>query len=260
MSWGALIGAGLSYLGASKQSKATEAAAKTSKESLEKAAIPKNVYDPMGQARWNPVTGTYELGLAPQQQGLFQNYLSDIYRQRALAEPLMMDPEAAAQRRYSKDLESLKLGEASAVQQGLRKQHAKGLGVGSTLGVGALSEIDKMNLANRQAALAGARTGVQSDITDYLNRAEAARKGMFALGQSPQQLANIGQGLSTTATEAARYGSSPYLEAQGISASVQAQPYYKLGGYFSGLNKKKNNNNNEYDDLEAQDAALAYWS
>lgn len=239
MSWGALIGAGLSYLGANKQASATTAAAKESKEALEQAAIPKNVYDPMGSAVFNPITGTYELGLAPQQQGLFQNYLSDIYRQRALAEPMMMDPEAAAQRRYSKDLESLKLGEQSAIQAGLRKGHARGLGVGSTVGQAALGEIDRVNLANRQAALAGARTGVQSDITNYLNRAEAARQGMFSIGQSPQQLANVGQGLATTATDAARYGSSPYLEAQGISSSVQAQPYYQLGGYFAGLNKKE---------------------
>ena len=239
MSWGAIIGAGLSYIGAKKQSKATTAAAAKNAETMKEAAIPKSVYDSMGSAVYNPATGQYEMKLSPDQQGLFNNYQQDIYRQRQFAEPLMRDPEAAAQRRYSTDLESLKLGENSAVQAGLRKGQARGLGAGSTLGIGALGEIDRANLANRSALLNSSRTGVQSDITNYLNRSEAARKGMFSVGQAPQQLANIGQGLATTATDAARYGSAPYLEAQTNAASASAQPFYQLGGYFNGLNKKR---------------------
>jgi len=259
MSWGAIIGAGLSLLGSRKQSKTDVAIASANRDALKEAGTAKNVVDPMGQAQWNPITGTYELGLAPQQQGLFQDYLQDIYRQRSLAEPMMRDPEAAAQRRYSADLESLKLGEASAVQAGLRKGHARGLGVGSTLGVGALGEIDRVNLANRAASLSGARAGVQSDISNYLNRAEASRQGMFTIGQAPQSLGNIGQGLSADAVSAAKAGGASYLKAQQGASSAAAQPYYQLGGYFAGLNKKRNTTN-DYADLEAQDAALAYWS
>ncbi len=237
MSWTALIGAGLSFLGSKKESKANESAARENREAIKEAATPKSVYDPMGAAVWDPASDSYKLQLSPEQQRLYQGYYGDIYRQRALVEPMMRDPEAAALQRYNKDLETLKLGEDSAIQSGLRKGHAAGLGVGSTLGVGALGEIDRVNLANRSALLSSSRTGVQSDITDYLNRAEAARKGMFSVGVAPQELANIGQGNVSNSVNAAAAGGAPYLKAQQAGNLAASQPYQQLGGHFASLNK-----------------------
>jgi hypothetical protein len=226
--WGSIIGTGLQMWGANKAAKSEQSAADTYSKSVTEAAKPKSVYDPMSQAVYDDATESYRLGLSPELQRLFQAYTGDIVRQRALAEPMVRDPEAAALQRYNADLATLKLGEESATNRGLSKLRATGM-LGSSIGAGALAELDRQNLMGRADLLSKSRTGVQSDITNLLNRELASRQAMISLGAIPQSAANIGRGVGSTLGNAAVAGGKSLMDASANVGATYGNLAYGLG-------------------------------
>lgn len=232
MSWGSVIGAGLQIWGANKSAKSQQSAANTYADSVSKAAKPVSTYGPMSQAVYDDATESYKLGLSPELQRLFGAYGGDIYRQRALAEPMVRDPEAAALQRYNADLETLKLGEESATNRGLSKLRATGM-LGSSIGAGALAALDREKLAGRAALLSKSRSGVQSDITNYLNREAASRQAMIALGATPESTANIGRGVASSLSSAAISGGKQIMDATSNVGATYGNLAYGLGSNIS---------------------------
>jgi hypothetical protein len=228
-----LLGAGLSYLGSRKASKDQTASADRNAQMAIDAARPKSVYDPMSQAVYDKDSESYRLGLSPELQALFGAYQGDILRQRALAEPMIRDPEAAALQRYNRDLESVQLGEESAGNRALSKLNASGM-LGSSIGAGALAALDRQNLMGRADLLGKSRAGVQSDIANLLNREAASRQAMVGLGAIPQSAANIGTGIGSTLGTTAMQGASMMNAAAKNSADTTASFWTGLGQTVGG--------------------------
>jgi len=238
MDWTSIIGAAIGLYGANKASKATTGAAEGYNQAMIEASKPISVYGPMGAAAYNDETKQYGLGLSPQQQGLFNAYLNDIYKQRALVEPYMRDPEAAARQRYAETTAAITPGREAATETLLSRLNKGGL-LGSTVGAGMAAQVDTQRAIEDAQRMGLARTGVQSDITNYLNRSNAARTGMLGIGALPQSLASIGTGLGSTLASAVSKGGAPLVNAQVGSANVAAQPWYQVGNWVGGLNKEE---------------------
>jgi hypothetical protein len=115
----------------------------------------------------------------------------------------------------------------------------KGGLLGSTVGAGMAAEVDTQRALEDAQRMGLARSGVQADITNYLNRSNSARAGMLGIGALPQSLATIGTGLVPSQTSAAYYGGTPLMNAKVSGASTSAQPFYQIGDWFSGLNKEE---------------------
>jgi hypothetical protein len=115
----------------------------------------------------------------------------------------------------------------------------KGGLLGSTVGAGMAAQVDTQRAIEDAQRMGLARTGVQSDITNYLNRSNAARTGMLGIGALPQSLASIGTGLGSTLASAVSTGGAPLVNAQVGSANVAAQPWYQVGNWVGGLNKEE---------------------
>jgi hypothetical protein len=227
--WGSVIGTGLQIWGANKAAKSQESAANQYSDTVREAAKPVSTYGPMSQAVYDDATKSYRLGLSPELQRLFGAYTGDISRQRALAEPMVRDPEAAALQRYNADLETLKLGEESATNRGLSKLRATGM-LGSSIGADALAQLDKGKIMARADLLGKARTGVSTDITNYLNREAASRQAMIALGAVPESTANIGRGVASSLSSAAMSGGKQIMDASTNTGSTYGNLAYNLGG------------------------------
>ena len=102
MDWASIIGIGLQFLGQKQASDASVGAASDYNAALIEAAKPKSVYDPTASAMWDEATQSYVLAPSAPMMGLFGANLQDAYRQRALIEDYMKDPESAAQARFAK--------------------------------------------------------------------------------------------------------------------------------------------------------------
>jgi len=238
MDWTKLIGAGLQYLGSKKAAGAATDAASQYNQAMIEASKPVSVYGPMAGATYDDETRQYGLNLSPEQRGLFNAYLHDIYRQRALVEPYMRDPEAAAKQRYAETTAAITPGREAATETLLSRLNKGGL-LGSTVGAGMAAEVDTQRALEDAQRMGLARSGVQADITNYLNRSNSARAGMLGIGALPQSLATIGTGLVPSQTSAAYYGGTPLMNAKVSGASTSAQPFYQIGDWFSGLNKEE---------------------
>lgn len=237
--WGSIIAAGIGYLGSKKASKASQAAADRQAEALQEAAKPRSVYDPLGAAVYNPVTDSYELMTSPELAQLQQGLFYDAMRQRQEVEPYMTRGgfESEVSRRSIAEENLIKEATREALQDVQGKLLKKGT-LGTTMGAGALAEVAKKGAEAGIAARTEQRRTLSSEITDALNRAQAARKGMLNIGSQPQSLANIGQGLSTAALDAARFGSDAQLQAANYGIQAGMQPYAQLSGMLSGLSRQ----------------------
>jgi len=237
MDWTNIIGAGLQYLGSKKAAGAQTDAASQYNQAMIEASKPISVYDPMSSASYDDETKQYSLGLSPQQQGLFNAYLGDIYRQRALVEPYMRDPEAAARKRYAETTAAITPGREAATETLLSRLNKGGL-LGSTVGAGMAAQVDTQRAVEDAQRMGLARSGVQSDITNYLNRANNARSGMLGIGALPQSLASIGTGLGSTYANAVATGGQPLMNAQAQQGLASGMFPYTLGTQLMGYDKQ----------------------
>jgi len=237
--WGNLIAAGIGYLGAKKAASATQSAAEQNAAALQEAAKPRTVYDPLGGAYYNPETDQYELMTSPQMQALQQGLFYDAMQQRANVEPYMSQAgfESEVARRSREEENLIKQATAEALNDVQGKLLKKGT-LGTTMGAGSLAEVARKGAEAGIAARQAQRGFLSGEITDALNRASAARQGMIGVGQYPQSLATIGQGMSTDALRATALGSEGMLKAANAGITAGMQPYNQLAGMFSGLSNR----------------------
>jgi hypothetical protein len=243
--WGSLIAAGVGYLGAKKAASATQSAAESQAAALQEAAKPRTVYDPLGGAYYNPETDQYELMSSPQMQALQQGLFYDAMQQRANVEPYMtrggFESEVARRSREEENLIKQATAEALGDVQG--KLLKRGT-LGTTMGAGALAEVARKGAEAGIAARQAQRGLLSGEITDALNRAAAARQGMIGVGSYPSSLANIGQGMATSALGAAQSASPLLQSAANMNIQAGMQPYAQLSGMLGGLSRQ--NYQNQY--------------
>lgn len=232
--WSDVIGLGLGYLGAKKQTEATERAAEQQAEALKEAAIPRSVYDPMGAAVYDPTTDSYRLQLSPQAQALQSGLFYDAMRERQKIEPLLrpggLESEAARRSRAEEAL--IKQATQEALQDVTGKYLKKGT-LGTTMGAAGLAEVARKGAEAGISSRERQRGLLSAEIADALNRASAARQGATGLSAYPQALSTIGQGMAGNMLTATSAAANPILAAQRTAASAMAQPYYQLSGLFS---------------------------
>lgn len=232
--WTDIIGSGIEYYGAQQQVEAGQEAAQQVAQSMQQAARPRSVFDPLSQAVYDPTTESYQLTVSPELQALQRGLFADAMRQRQEIEPFMTRGgfESEVARRSREEQKLIEDATREALQSAQGKLVKKGT-LGTTMGAGALAEVAKRGAEAKVAAQQAQRGLLSGEITDYLNRAAAARQGMLGIGQQPQAAAELGMGLSSSALKAAAGAANPYLAAQTTAASTAAQPYYQLGGFLS---------------------------
>lgn len=160
------------------------------------AAKPYTVTDPLGSATFDKETDTYTLGMNPLTTGMFTQGLQDVQRFREQVAPYMTDPEAAARQRYREDLAAVQPGMEDATQQMMAKLNTRGM-LGSSIGAGIAAKKSREDEIKRAQMMGSARTGVQSDIDNYLARQQKARADAIALAESSKGLADIGTGVGS---------------------------------------------------------------
>ena len=236
MDWASIIGIGLQFLGQKQASDASVGAASDYNTALIEAAKPKTVYDPTASAVWDEATQSYVLAPSQPMMGLFGANLQDAYRQRAMIEPYMRDPESAALTRMRETQAALEPSRSSVTEDLLGRLNRRGL-LGSTIGAQATAELDRQRAVEDAALLQQARGGVQSDITNYINRSNLAAQNAASYGSIGQNLANIGTGLGSNAYTAAAQGGQGLMNAQTASGFGYGQIPYALGQNLMGYKK-----------------------
>lgn len=236
MDWASIIGIGLQFLGQKQASDASVGAASDYNTALIEAAKPKTVYDPTASAVWDEATQSYVLAPSSPMMGLFGANLQDVYRQRAMIEPYMRDPESAALTRMRETQAALEPSRSSVTEDLLGRLNRRGL-LGSTIGAQATAELDRQRAVEDAALLQQARGGVQADITNYINRSNLAAQNAASYGSIGQNLANIGTGLGSNAYTAAAQGGQGLMNAQAASGFGYGQIPYAIGQNLMGYKK-----------------------
>jgi hypothetical protein len=236
MDWASIIGIGLQFLGQKQASDASVGAASDYNTALIEAAKPKTVYDPTASAVWDEATQSYVLAPSQPMMGLFGANLQDAYRQRAMIEPYMRDPESAALTRMRETQAALEPSRSSVTEDLLGRLNRRGL-LGSTIGAQATAELDRQRAVEDAALLQQARGGVQADITNYINRSNLAAQNAASYGSIGQNLANIGTGLGSNAYTAAAQGGQGLMNAQTASGFGYGQIPYAIGQNLMGYKK-----------------------
>ena len=236
MDWATVIGIGMQWLAADSAADATTEAAETYSEGITEAAKPKTAIDPTGVAYWNDPEQRYEIMPSAPMMGLFSANLNDAYRQRALIEDYMKDPEAAAQERASKSIGFMADKRNKLGQDLLGTLNRDGL-LTSSFGADAISDFDTARAMEDYNILEANRTGVQSDITNYLNRSNSAQNLMKSYGSIGQNLGNIGINLASNAANAYQQGGTALMNANTQAGFGQAQPMWTIGQGLMNYNK-----------------------
>jgi len=244
MDWASIIGIGLQFLGQKQASDASVGAASDYNAALIEAAKPKSVFDPTASAIWDEETQSYVLAPSQPMMGLFGANLQDAYRQRAMIEDYMSDPESAAQARFAKTDAALAPFRAKE-GEGLLSRLLQSGTAGSSLGAEQVAAREMQNRLYDATRLDAERAGVQSDITNYINRSNMAAQNAAAYGSMGQNLANIGMGLGSDAYTAAAQGGQGLMNAQAASGFGYGQIPYAYGQKMLGYTKKES-------DLEKQ--------
>lgn len=244
--WTAVIGAGLQLYGANKATEAATSSAENFNTAITEASKPKTVIDPTGSAVWNEQEQRYELAPSAPIMGLFGANLQDVYRQRSFAEPYMLDPEAAAMLRMRETQASLEPTRSSVTEDLLSRLNKGGL-LGSSVGATATAKLDRQRAIEDAALLKQSRGEVQADITNYINRANAAQTSALGLGSIGQNLANLGISVGSNAGNAANIGGTGLMNAYTQAGLNKAQLPYTLGQQMFGYRPDTTQKN-----LEAQ--------
>ena len=236
MDWASIIGIGLQFLGQKQASDASVGAASDYNAALIEAAKPKSVYDPTASAIWDEATQSYVLAPSAPMMGLFGANLQDAYRQRAMIEDYMSDPESAAQARFAKTDAALAPFRAKE-GEGLLSRLLQSGTAGSSLGAEQVAAREMQNRLYDATRLDAERAGVQSDITNYINRSNLAAQNAATYGSIGQNLANIGMGLGSDAYTAAAQGGQGLMNAQAASGFGYGQIPYAIGQNLMGYKK-----------------------
>ena len=236
MDWASIIGIGLQFLGQKQASDASVGAASDYNAALIEAAKPKSVYDPTASAIWDEATQSYVLAPSAPMMGLFGANLQDAYRQRALIEDYMKDPESAAQARFAKTDAALAPFRAKE-GEGLLSRLLQSGTAGSSLGAEQVAAREAQNRLYDATRLEAERAGVQSDITNYINRSNLAAQNAVSYGSIGQNLANLGMGLGSNAYAAASQGGQGLMNAQAASGFGYGQIPYAIGQNLMGYKK-----------------------
>ena len=244
MGWAEIIGIGLQLWSANNAADATTEAAETYSEGITEAAKPKSVYDPTGSAIWDEATNSYVISPSDPMMGLFSANLNDAYRQRALIEDYMKDPEGAAQARASKSIGFMADKRNKLGQDLLGTLNRDGL-LTSSFGADAISDFDTARSMEDYNILEANRTGVQSDITNYINRSNAAQNLMKGYGSIGQNLGNLGINLASNAANAYQQGGTAMMNANQAAGLGVAQIPYAIGQQLMNYNKVDPNKNLE---------------
>jgi len=234
--WTTLIGAGLQLYAGNKTASAATDAAEGYNQAVIDAAKPKSVYDPTASAIWDEETQSYILAPSEPMMGLMGANLNDAYRQRAMIEGYMSDPESAAMARFAKTDAALapyrqKEGE------GLLSRLIKSGTAGSSIGAEQVAAREMQNNLYDATRLEAERSGVQADITNYINRSNSAAQNAERYGGMGQNLANIGMGLGSNAYAAAATGGTGLMNAQTQQGFVQQGLPYAIGQQLMGYKK-----------------------
>ncbi len=236
MDWASIIGIGLQFLGQKQASDASVGAASDYNTALIEAAKPKSVYDPTASAIWDEATQSYVLAPSSPMMGLFGANLQDAYRQRALIEDYMRDPESAARARFAKTDAALAPFRAKE-GEGLLSRLLQSGTAGSSLGAEQVAAREAQNRLYDATRLEAERAGVQSDITNYINRSNRAAQNAATYGSIGQNLANLGMGLGSNAYAAASQGGQGLMNAQAASGFGYGQIPYAIGQNLMGYKK-----------------------
>ena len=248
--WTTIIGAGLQLYAGNKAASAATGAASDYNTALIEAAKPKNVVGPAGSVVWDEETQTFVIAPSNPLTGLMGANLEDVYRQRSLIEGYMKDPEAAAQARFAKT-EAAMQPYRQRKGQGLLGQLLKDGTAGSTLGVAAIEEDELSNNLYDAQRLDAERTGVQGDITNYINRSNQAASNYLGLMRPTNDYANVSTGLATNAYTAASQGGQGLMNAQAQQGFANAGLPYAIGQQLMGYKK------DPMEDIKAQNKYLS---
>jgi len=249
--WTTIIGAGLQLYAGNKAAAASTSAAEGYNQAVIDAAKPKSVYDPTASAIWDEETQSYILAPSDPMMGLFGANLRDAYRQREMIEGYMSDPESAAKSRFAKT-EAAMAPYRQREGQGLLSQLIKDGTATSSMGAEAIAQREMTNNLYDAQRLDAERTGVQSDITNYINRSNMAASNAEKYGSIGQNLANIGTGLGSDAYVAASQGGQGLMNAQSQQGFANAGLPYAIGQQLMGYGKTKQEN-----DLQEQSKYLS---
>ena len=247
MDWASIIGIGLQFLGQKKASDAAVGSATDYNAALIEAAKPKNVFDPTASAIWDEETQSYVLAPSQPMMGLMGANLQDAYRQRAMIEDYMSDPESAAQARFAKTDAAL-APFRQREGEGLLGRLIKSGTAGSSIGAEQVAAREMQNNLYDATRLDAERAGVQGDITNYINRSNMAAQNAATYGSMGQNLANIGMGLGSNAYTAAAQGGQGLMNAQTASGFGYGQIPYGIGQDLMGYTRK-----DPYQDIRDQD-------
>jgi len=244
--WTAIIGAGLQLYGANQASDAATSSAEAFNETVTEAAKPKNVLGPAGGVVWDEATQTFVIAPSNPLMGLMGANLEDVYRQRSMIEGYMADPEAAARARFAKTQAAMQ-PYRERKGQGLLGQLIKDGTARSTIGVAAIEEDELSNRLYDATRLDAERAGVQSDITNYINRSNQAATNYLGLMNPTTDYTNISTGLAANAYNAANVGGTGLMNAYTQAGLDTAQFPYQLGTQMLGYRPDTSR-----EDLEAQ--------
>lgn len=239
-----VIGLGLQLWGANQAADAQVDAASDYSSGLIEAAKPKTAIDPTAQAVWNEKEQRLEIMPSAPMMGLFGANLNDAYRQRKMIEEYMLDPEAAAQERASKSIGFMADKRNKLGQDLLGTLNRDGL-LTSSFGADAISDFDTARSMEDYNILEANRTGVQSDITNYINRSNAAQNLMKGYGSIGQNLGNLGINLASNAANAYQQGGTAMMNANQAAGLGVAQIPYAIGQQLMNYNKVDPNKNLE---------------
>ena len=226
--WTTLIGAGLQLYAGNKTASAATDAAEGYNQAVIDAAKPKSVYDPTASAIWDEETQSYILAPSEPMMGLMGANLNDAYRQRAMIEGYMSDPESAAMARFAKTDAALAPYRAKE-GEGLLGRLIKSGTAGSSIGAEQVAAREMQNNLYDATRLDAERAGVQADITNYINRSNSAAQNAERYGAMGQNLANIGMGLGSNAYAAAAEGGTGLMNVQAQNAADSSLFPFNLG-------------------------------
>ena len=244
--WTAIIGTGLQLLGEKNAADSAAEAASGYNTAVTEAAKPKSVFDASGSAIWDEEKQAYVLAPSNPVAGLMGANLADVYRQRSMIENYMKDPETAARARFDKMTEAM-MPYRHREGQGLLGHLLQNGTAGSSLGASAIEERGLRNSLYDATRLEADRAGVQSDITNYINRSNAAEDNYYKAAQSAQELANIGTGIGSSAYTAAAEGGKGLMNVQTENGFNSSLLPYNLGTDLLGYRRQQQD-----DDLASQ--------
>ena len=224
--YSALLGGGLSYLGARESSKAAIEAGRQNAESIRQSAAaaaaqaqPFSVGSLGGTTDFDEASRTAILNLSPDLQNIYQGLLDRSGMFGGQATALSADPFAAADLFYQQQQKYFEPREQQLRTDAETRLMAQGR-LGSTGGQRALGEIEESILSQQNMRQAQSFSQAQQLINSLLGRESGDLGQAQGLLNIPLQQANIGMGVGATLGTAASSG----LQSRVTAAGMQYQP------------------------------------